>query len=318
MLRQRRSDHRPGLPDPYTTDRFFHISGHELWRDLEARGHGAVAGAKMAGCWLNTGEGGLSDYHLEGGCDIVFQIGTAKYGVRTPDGGLDEERLRAVAAHEQVRMFELKLSQGAKPGKGGILPGGEGHRRRLPPSAASAGHDSISPNRHPEIDSRRRPAGYDRTGAEMTGKPVGFKAVMGGFGWLETCSGSQRTRVRLHAGLHHGGLRRRWQRRSAHALMDNVGLPVRESLPLVVDALMKTGLRERVRCRCERQADQPGGCRLGLVCRRRFRDLSTRLHVCTGLYPGHEVQPEYLSYRRSRPTTSACSAGWTRRPKRCG
>ena len=80
-------------------------------------------GAKVAGCWLNTGEGGLSPYHLEGGGDIVFQIGTAKYGVRDAMDGLDDDRLRAVAAHEQVRMIEIKLSQGAKPGKGGMLPG---------------------------------------------------------------------------------------------------------------------------------------------------------------------------------------------------
>ena len=79
-------------------------------------------GSAMAGCWLNTGEGGLAPYHLEGGCDIIFQIGTAKYGVRTPDGQLDEARLREIAQIPQVKMFELKLSQGAKPGKGGILP----------------------------------------------------------------------------------------------------------------------------------------------------------------------------------------------------
>ena len=80
-------------------------------------------GAAEAGVWFNTGEGGLSDWHLEGGCDIVFQIGTAKYGVRDAAGRLSEAKLRAVAAHPQVRMFEIKLSQGAKPGKGGILPG---------------------------------------------------------------------------------------------------------------------------------------------------------------------------------------------------
>jgi len=72
---------------------------------------------------MNTGEGGLSPYHLEGGCDIVFQIGTAKYGVRDKVGNFSDEKLRGIAAHEQVKMFEIKLSQGAKPGKGGILPG---------------------------------------------------------------------------------------------------------------------------------------------------------------------------------------------------
>ena len=79
-------------------------------------------GVAMAGCWLNTGEGELAPYHLEGGCDVIFQIGTAKYGVRTPDGQLDEARVREIASLPQVKMFELKLSQGAKPGKGGILP----------------------------------------------------------------------------------------------------------------------------------------------------------------------------------------------------
>ena len=80
------------------------------------------SGANTAGTWLNIGEGGLSSFHLEGGCDLVFQTGTAKYGVRDAHGARSDKRLRAIAAHEQVRMLEIKMSQGAKPGKGGILP----------------------------------------------------------------------------------------------------------------------------------------------------------------------------------------------------
>ena len=83
----------------------------------------ALPGASTHGRWMNTGEGGLSPYHLEGGADIVFQIGTAKYGVRNDDGTLSEGKLGEIAAHEQIRMIEIKLSQGAKPGKGGMLPG---------------------------------------------------------------------------------------------------------------------------------------------------------------------------------------------------
>ena len=79
-------------------------------------------GAKKAGCWLNTGEGGLTSFHLSSGCDIVAQIGTAKFGYRDEDGNLSEKLLREAAAHEQVKMFEIKLSQGAKPGTGGLLP----------------------------------------------------------------------------------------------------------------------------------------------------------------------------------------------------
>jgi glutamate synthase domain-containing protein 2 len=110
---------------PYKTASLFNISGMSYGAISKPAALALSNGARMAGCWMNTGEGGLSPHHLEGGADIVFQIGTAKYGVRDADGRLDDERLRAVAAHDQVKMFEIKLSQGAKPGKGGILPGGK-------------------------------------------------------------------------------------------------------------------------------------------------------------------------------------------------
>ncbi len=109
-------------------------------------------GARAAGCWMNTGEGGLSPYHLQGGADIVFQIGTAKYGVRDTDGNLDDDRLCEIAGHDQVKMFEIKLSQGAKPGKGGILPAAKVTEEIARTRGIVAGHDSISPNRHPEIN----------------------------------------------------------------------------------------------------------------------------------------------------------------------
>jgi glutamate synthase domain-containing protein 2 len=108
-------------------------------------------GARMAGCWMNTGEGGLSSYHLEGGANIVFQIGTAKYGVRDETGNLSDDKLRGIAAHEQVKMFEIKLSQGAKPGKGGILPGGKVTEEISKIRGIPTGSDSISPNRHLDI-----------------------------------------------------------------------------------------------------------------------------------------------------------------------
>lgn len=80
-------------------------------------------GAAKAGCWIDTGEGGLSPHRLEGGGDVIMQIGTAKHGVRDADGRPSPAKLREMAAHEQVRTFEIKLSQGAKPGKGGVLLG---------------------------------------------------------------------------------------------------------------------------------------------------------------------------------------------------
>lgn len=68
-------------------------------------------GAKEAGCWVNTGEGSLSPYHLEGGADIVFQIGTARNGVRDLEGNLSDDKLRDVASRDQVNVFEIKMSQ---------------------------------------------------------------------------------------------------------------------------------------------------------------------------------------------------------------
>lgn len=142
-------------------------------------------GARMAGCWINTGEGGVSPYHLEGGADIVVQIGTAKYGVRDAQGNLDDLRLGELAALPQVEMFELKLSQGAKPGKGGMLPGEKVTEEIANIRGIPLGKDSISPNPHAEIDSVTElldTVDHIRT---VTGKPTGFKLVLGSYAFLD-------------------------------------------------------------------------------------------------------------------------------------
>jgi len=205
-------------------------------------------GARLAGCWLNTGEGGLAPAHLEGGADIVFQIGTAKYGVRTADGGLDKAKLAELAAIDQIKMFELKLSQGAKPGKGGILPAVKVTREIAAIRGIPAHRDSISPNRHPEVACV--PDLLDHIGEirDVCRKPVGFKSVFGAYDWLEDLceetlrrgAGSAPDFITVDSGDGGTGA-------APMALMDNVGLPIRESLPMVVDTLAKYGLRDRVK-----------------------------------------------------------------------
>lgn len=205
-------------------------------------------GAKMAGCWMNTGEGGLSPYHLEGGCDIVFQIGTAKYGVRNEDGSLNDDKLRAIADHEQVRMFEIKMSQGAKPGKGGILPAEKVTDVIAKVRGIPEGQASISPNRHPEINSVDDMLDFIDHIRTVTGKPTGIKAVVGAYGWLEIlCEEIHRRGIEsapdfftLDGGDGGTGA-------APMPLMDNVGLQLDESLPMLSDILHKYGLRERVR-----------------------------------------------------------------------
>jgi glutamate synthase domain-containing protein 2 len=202
----------------------------------------------MAGCWLNTGEGGLSPYHLEGGCDLVFQIGTAKFGVRDEAGGLSDERLQDVAAHDQVRMFELKLSQGAKPGKGGILPGAKVTEEIARIRGLSVGVDAISPNRHPEIDSAGDLLDVIGRIRDVTGKPAGIKCVIGAFGWLDELFREIRLRGVESApdfitvDSSDGGTGA-----APMSLMDYMGLPIQESLPVLTDLLSRYELRGRVK-----------------------------------------------------------------------
>ncbi len=233
---------------PYETASLINISGMSFGAISKPAVRALSRGAKLAGCWMNTGEGGLSPYHLEGGCDIVFQIGTAKYGVRDASGGLDEDKLRAVVAHPQVRMIEIKMSQGAKPGKGGMLPGAKVTPEIAAIRGIPTGRDSISPNRHPEVDSVPDLLDFIARVREISGLPVGFKAVIGGYGWLEELCEAIHARgiesapdfITIDSGDGGTGA-------APMPLMDSVGLTIKESLPLVVDILIRYGLRERIR-----------------------------------------------------------------------
>ncbi len=238
----------PFAREPYTTKSIFNISGMSFGAISKPAVQALSAGARMAGCWMNTGEGGLSPFHLEGDCDIVFQMGTAKYGVRNASGGLDDDKLREVAAHDQVKMIEIKLSQGAKPGKGGILPAAKVTAEIAGIRGIEAGKASISPNRHREVNSAAELLDFIAHVRDVTGLPVGFKAVIGGYGWLDGLCEEIHTRgiesapdfITIDSGDGGTGA-------APMPLMDSVGLTVKESLPLVVDVLTKFGLRDRIK-----------------------------------------------------------------------
>ncbi|MAZ70304.1 MAG: FMN-binding glutamate synthase family protein [Porticoccus sp.] len=233
---------------PFTTTSILNISGMSYGALSKPALQALSRGAAKAGCWLNTGEGGLSSYHLEGGCDIVFQIGTAKFGVRDEQGRLSEERLAGVAAHPQVKMFEIKLSQGAKPGKGGILPGAKVTEEIALIRAISVGEDAISPNRHLEITNAGSLLDMIDQVRRVTGKPVGFKTVIGDTVWLEDlfklilARGIESAPDFISVDGAEGG-----SGAAPQALMDYMGLPIRESLPAVVDLLHGYGLKERIK-----------------------------------------------------------------------
>jgi glutamate synthase domain-containing protein 2 len=238
----------PYARQPYDAPSFFNISGMSFGALSAPAVRALSRGAAKAGIWMNTGEGGLSAMHLEGGCDLVFQIGTAKYGVRNAEGGLSDTRLRDLAAIDRVRMFELKLAQGAKPGKGGILPAAKVTPEIAEIRGIPVGEASISPNRHPEfddVDGLLDMIGHIR---EVTGKPCGFKTVMGAPAFLEdvfeavTRRGVESAPDFITVDGGDGGTGA-----APMALMDNVGLPLREALPMAVALRDRYGLKDRIR-----------------------------------------------------------------------
>jgi len=238
----------PFADSPYTTQSVFHISGMSYGAISKPAVLALSNGARRAGIWMNTGEGGLAPQHLEGGADLVFQIGTANYGVRDASGNLSEERLAAVAAHEQVRMFEIKLSQGAKPGKGGILPAIKVTEEIANIRLITPGKDSVSPNRHREVNSVSDLLDFIDRVRRVTGKPTGFKAVVGNYDWLETlCNeikirGVESAPDFITVDSADGGTGA-----APMSLIDYMGLPIKESLPGVVDLLDRHGLKDRIK-----------------------------------------------------------------------
>ncbi|MCY4096414.1 MAG: FMN-binding glutamate synthase family protein [Gammaproteobacteria bacterium] len=243
----------PLIVGPYTDFPFLHryifnASGMSFGAISTPALTALAEGTKRAGIWLNTGEGGLSAHHLNAGGSVVFQIGTAKYGVRDENGNLSEKLLEEIAAHEQVRMFEIKISQGAKPGKGGILPAIKVTEEIAAVRKIPVGQASISPNRHAEINSVPDLLDFVNRIRSITRKPTGFKTVIGSFEWLdELCvlireRGEESAPDFITVDSADGGTGA-----APMSLIDNVGIPVRESLPIVVDILTKHGLRDRVR-----------------------------------------------------------------------
>lgn len=238
----------PGCKQAYTTSSLFNISGMSFGAISKPAVLALSNGARMAGSWMNTGEGGLSPYHLQGGADLVFQIGTAKYGIRDNNGKLDDSKLRAIAEHQQVRMFEIKLSQGAKPGKGGILPGIKVTREIAAIRGIPVYADSISPNRHPEINSVSDLLVMINHVRKVTGKPTGIKMVIGAYGWLDDLfaeinnqgKASAPDFITVDGGEGGTGA-------APMSLIDSMGMPIHEALPRVVDKLCEHGLRDRIK-----------------------------------------------------------------------
>ncbi|NOQ81629.1 MAG: FMN-binding glutamate synthase family protein, partial [Methylophaga sp.] len=197
--------------------------------------------------------------------EIVFQIGTAKNGVSDLNGVLDDEKLIEVASHSQVKMFEIKMSQGAKPGKGGMLPGEKVTEEIAAIRGVEVGQDAYSPNRHPDISSFDDLIDMINRVRNVTGKPTGFKMVVGAPRQVDVllkaivARGIEFAPDFITIDGAEGGTGA-----APMPLIDSVGMSLRESLPIVVDKLKQYGLRDRVKVIASGKLMTPGAVAWGL------------------------------------------------------
>lgn len=232
--------------EPFEARSLINISGMSFGAISAPAVRSLSRGAAIAGCWMDTGEGGLSPYHVEGGCDIIMQIGTAKYGVRDAQGNLSPDRLLELS--KLVKAFEIKLSQGAKPGKGGVLPGRKVTAEIAQIRGIPEGRDSISPNRHRDIANMAELLEKINWLRELTGRPVGVKTAVGGWRFMNEMADIVHRRglefapdfLVIDGGEGGSGA-------APQALADHMSLSIEEALPRVIDALVETGLKQRVR-----------------------------------------------------------------------
>jgi glutamate synthase domain-containing protein 2 len=204
-------------------------------------------GAKLGGFYHNTGEGGLSPYHLEGGGDICWQIGTGYFGCRDDMGNFDPVRFAEKAKKPQIKMIELKLSQGAKPGHGGILPASKVTREIAEIRHVPLGKDVLSPPTHSVFRTPKELCELVGRLRELSGgKPVGFKLCLGKRReFLAICKAMLETGIAPDFITVDGG---EGGTGAAPLEFSNVlGTPLDEALIFIHNALVGIGLREHIR-----------------------------------------------------------------------
>ena len=204
-------------------------------------------GAAMGGFYHDTGEGSISPYHRENGGDIVWQIASGDFGCRTPEGRFDPDKFAAQAASPQVKMIELKLSQGAKPGHGGILPAGKVTPEIAKTRGVPMGQDCISPARHSSFSTPMEMMEFLRQLRLLSGgKPVGIKLCLGqpwefmGVVKAMLASGIVPDFIVVDGGEGGTGA-------APVEFSDHIGTPLREGLLFVHNTLVGAGLRGQIK-----------------------------------------------------------------------
>jgi glutamate synthase domain-containing protein 2 len=208
------------------------------------------AGAKAGGFAHDTGEGSISRYHREHGGDLIWEIGSGYFGCRHDDGSFSEQRFAENACDPQVKLIEIKLSQGAKPGHGGVLPGAKVTAEIAAARGVPAGVDCISPARHAAFDT---PVGLlqfvEKLRVLSGGKPVGFKLCIGHpWEWFAIAKAMVETKLLPDFIVIDGA--EGGTGAAPLEFTDHVGAPLQEGLLLVHNTLVGLGLRERIKLGC--------------------------------------------------------------------
>ena len=241
-----RIDIGPDCAKPYSAS-VLNISAMS-WGALSAAAIRALnEGARRGKFYHDTGEGSISPYHLENGGDLVWEIGSGYFGCRDEKGGFDPDKFARAAQREQVRMIEVKLSQGAKPGHGGVLPGAKVTQEVADTRGVAPGVDCVSPAKHSAFST---PVGLLEFVAKLRdlsgGKPTGFKLAIGHpWEWFGIAKAMQETGLLpdfIVVDGAEGGTGA-----APSEFIDHVGVPMHEALMLVHNTLVGLDLRDRIR-----------------------------------------------------------------------
>jgi glutamate synthase domain-containing protein 2 len=204
-------------------------------------------GAKMGGFAHDTGEGGASPYHKQNGGDLIWEIGSGYFGCRNDDGSFSPEHFKERASDPQIKMIEIKLSQGAKPGHGGVLPAAKITPEIAQMRGIKMGEDCISPAAHPAFSTPLELMAFIQQLRELSGgKPVGFKLCIG-----QRHEFLAVVKAMLHTGVtpdfivvdgKEGGTGA-----APSEFIDHMGMPLQEALTFVHFALVGAGLRDKLK-----------------------------------------------------------------------
>jgi len=236
----------PGCTQPYSAS-VFNISAMSFGALSENAILALNGGAKLGNFAHNTGEGGLSEHHLEPGGDIIWQIGTGYFSCRNHDGTFNYEAYAERANHQQVKMIEIKLSQGAKPGHGGILPAAKVTPEIARIRLVSMGEDVVSPPGHSAFSTPMEMVAFIQKLRELAkGKPVGFKLCVGHKSeFVAICKAMVKTGIYADFITVDGG--EGGTGAAPVEFSDSVGMPLRDALAFVCDTLIGFGLKKDIK-----------------------------------------------------------------------